>query len=1162
MEHYTAQWKNVPSRLGKSNGKQDFRTNISKSSSVPMVSNHSHRRNAMKLNMLNTSPGLSPVDMNRSYVMADRDVGLVNEDTPERFSRSTVFQTQDIGQQTPSPRPAVDLSIREYMRALVRSKDAISWLGKREIPSSAEIMGITSDDGNGVGGNEIGLTVNKIDSPWDSKEQYLEAHYELAREDAVAPLRDVVAEVKNDPNLMERDSTNNAAIYEKASYTLTQYFTAFDVEVGKRVIWEQSKRLITGTMVALTPAEDMFKEVCRVAVVAARPLAGVSQNPPEIDIFFADPEDFEIDPQQEWVMVEARVGFPMSEHLMKVEKEVSPPVYVAQQPLTNLSSALSSETDKYLNVDVLNAWPENPPSELDDSQLAALQRIMTKRLAIVQGPPGTGKTHVSVVALKALLQNMTDNSPPIIIAAHTNHAVDQILRHVAAFEPGFIRLGGRSLDLEIIKPRTLYEIRKNEPLASLPGGLQVPAHKAREQSLKSMKSILSPLVECGEPFPAALLLDLKIISQAQHDSLEKGALEWVRVGQGEQVNGAVAVWLGSNLIVAGRRTQPEDYGVEVEEIDLEFEQLKELEAESKASDEDDSDTLKGPRVALLEPFSGRQTRIDNSKQVDYFLKKQDLWSIPGAYRGAIYRSFQEKVKSVLLKKFRAEAKIYTTSLQDLKIGNWERDSLYLRKARIIGMTTTGLSKYRGLVASVKPRVVFIEEAAETLEAYLTAACFDSLEHLVLVGDHQQLRGHCSVKDLEGYPFYLDVSMFERLIKNGVEFSQLTRQRRMVPEVRRLLNPIYKNLDDHPSVLERLPVPGMGGVNSYFFTHDRIEQTDNQMSKYNQAEADMIVGFFDYLVHNGMEAKDITVLTFYNSQRKLLLRGLRNHANLQGCYFKVVTVDSYQGEENGVVLLSLVRSNAIGFLSVENRVCVSLSRAQRGFYIFGNAPLLFRASSLWRKVLDVMSSSPNRVGSSLPITCKNHDSRTLIQDALSWSFLNGGCDRACNDVLPCGHTCELRCHPFPHDLINCHHRCEQVLPCGHQCIEPCYLRTCKCTCIKGKGHTHLFRTHSPKNLELEPFAAFDLPPDWPPATPRNNHPPNRFHGHLSPPKPRRERSPPRSPERGTELFRDFAQGGHVGSDARLDRLLRDEEARERQRVADEAMARALFVTCLV
>lgn len=672
---------------------------------------------------------------------------------------------------------------------------------------------------------------------------------------------------------------------------------------------------------------------------------------------------------------------------MKVEKEVSSPFYVAQQPLTDLSTAFGSHTDDYLNVNVLNAWPENPPSELDVSQLAALQRIITKRLAIVQGPPGTGKTHVSVVALRALLQNMTDDSPPIIIAAHTNHAVDQILRHVAAFEPGFIRLGGRSLDSEAIKPRTLYEVRKKEPQTGIQGGLQGPAHRAREQSAKILKSILSPLTEGDEPFSAALLLDLNIISQAQHDSLEKGAAEWVRVEQGEEATGAIAMWLGAHLVKAGRHTQREDYGIEVEEIDLEFEQLKELEAENKTSDEDDSDTLKGARVTLSEPFTGRQTRSDEAKQVEYFLKKQDMWAIPGACRGAIYRCFQQKVKNALLKKFRVEAKTFITSLQDLKIGNWERDSLYLRKARVIGMTTTGLSKYRGLLASLKPKVVLIEEAAETLEAYVTAACFDSLEQLILVGDHQQLRGHCCVKDLEDYPFYLDVSLFERLINNGVEFSQLTRQRRMVPEIRRLLNPIYENLEDHPSVLERLPVPGMGGVNSYFFTHDGIEQNDSQMSKSNRSEADIIVGFFDYLVHNGMAAKDITVLTFYNGQRKLILRGLRNHANLQGLYFKVVTVDSYQGEENGIVLLSLVRSNAIGFLSVDNRVCVALSRAQRGFYIFGNAPLLYRSSTLWHKVLKVMSTDPNRVGSTLPVTCSNHGNKTLIQGIFYINYVN-------------------------------------------------------------------------------------------------------------------------------------------------------------------------------
>ena len=44
-------------------------------------------------------------------------------------------------------------------------------------------------------------------------------------------------------------------------------------------------------------------------MVAGRTLAGLEQNPPEIDILFATPDEVEIDPHQEWLMVEARSGF-------------------------------------------------------------------------------------------------------------------------------------------------------------------------------------------------------------------------------------------------------------------------------------------------------------------------------------------------------------------------------------------------------------------------------------------------------------------------------------------------------------------------------------------------------------------------------------------------------------------------------------------------------------------------------------------------------------------------------------------------------------------------------------------------------------------------------------------------------------------------------------
>lgn len=45
------------------------------------------------------------------------------------------------------------------------------------------------------------------------------------------------------------------------------------------------------------------------AVVAARPLEGVKQQPPEIDLFFARAEDADFDSQQEWIIVEAKSGY-------------------------------------------------------------------------------------------------------------------------------------------------------------------------------------------------------------------------------------------------------------------------------------------------------------------------------------------------------------------------------------------------------------------------------------------------------------------------------------------------------------------------------------------------------------------------------------------------------------------------------------------------------------------------------------------------------------------------------------------------------------------------------------------------------------------------------------------------------------------------------------
>ena len=872
-----------------------------------------------------------------------------------------------------------------------------------------------------------------------------------------------------------------------------------------------------------------------------------------------------------------RFRFPLSEHIVDLVREVPPPAYLQLQPLKNLTQVFPDAD--VLNVDVLNEWPSNLPSQLDSSQMDALRRIIAKRLAIVHGPPGCGKTHVSVNAIQVLLENMTPEDPPILVAAHTNHALDQLLRHISAFEPDFIRLGGWTKDMDVIKPRTLYEIKSAVRFDSLPGSLRTPALAKLRRLAKEMIVLLGPLTEGEEPLSGALLYQYGIISDSQYESLVNGSKEWVRAGpEGNEV-GEISIWLGDEQIEAKKRTLPEDFGIEFEEADLEFEQLKELEAESKLIDEEDHDTLRGSRIVFNEPFTGTKTIGVTEESVNDELKKQDLWTIPSECRGPVYRHMQRLVKEAIRTKFRDLAHQYAIASQDATIGRWELDYNFLKQARVIGMTTTGLSKYRGLLQALEPKVVVIEEAAETLEAPIAVACFQTLEHLVLVGDHQQLRAHCNDEELAGKPFYLGVSMFERLVRNEVEYTQLKRQRRMIPEIRRALAPIYDELEDHPSVLSRPPVPGMGGVNSYFFTHKWRETRDSQMSMTNSQEADFVVAFFYYLVQNGMHPYEITVLTFYNGQRKLILRKLREQRQLQETYFKVVTVDSYQGEENAVVLLSLVRSNdegKIGFLNVENRICVAISRAQRGFYIFGDGPNLSSSSTLWWRVVQAMSKEPLRVGYHLPLTCKNHGLKTFIQQSYDFTGLDGGCAKPCRGQIDCGHICDLACHPFSHDQIACQKPCTRHLDCGHPCTQVCFA-DCKsdCECIATDDPTPAIPsiTSSPGKKQVRdptPLLKRQMPlrtasPDSQVLLPQRSR--GTTHQKkasqlvdLSLPTDHQQSSASAASQtkmHNTHSFRDFAAGGHVDADKRLAESTEQEQIEARQKRLDEESFAALF-----
>jgi helicase required for RNAi-mediated heterochromatin assembly 1 len=201
---------------------------------------------------------------------------------------------------------------------------------------------------------------------------------------------------------------------------------------------------------------------------------------------------------------------------VQAKSEIEPPSYVQNDPYTDMSSIVTmEECQNFENVNILQDWPSSNSHGLDNSQSRALRRILTKRLAIVQGPPGTGKTYVSVIALKILLSNMRKDDPPIIVTCQTNHALDQLLRHVAEFEPNFIRLGGRSKDTDKIKKRTLYEVRSSVSQTKSNGSLMGQAIASMKQLTKEMQMLLAPLEANKPPLDHRVLVKLGIITEVR-----------------------------------------------------------------------------------------------------------------------------------------------------------------------------------------------------------------------------------------------------------------------------------------------------------------------------------------------------------------------------------------------------------------------------------------------------------------------------------------------------------------------------------------------------------------------------------------------------------------------------------------------------------------------
>lgn len=134
----------------------------------------------------------------------------------------------------------------------------------------------------------------------------------------------------------------------------------------------------------------------------------------------------------------------------------------------------------------------------------------------------------------------------------------------------------------------------------------------------------------------------------------------------------------------------------------------------------------------------------------------------------------------------------------------------------------GAAKYRKLLQQLRPQIMIVEEAAEVLESHIVTSLTPGCQHVILIGDHQQLRPNPTVYDLQKN-YDLDVSLFERMVTNGMLFSRLSLQHRMRPQIAKMLDHIYvePKLQNDESVLNFEDIKGVER-NLFFVDHNKGE----------------------------------------------------------------------------------------------------------------------------------------------------------------------------------------------------------------------------------------------------------------------------------------------------------------------------------------------------
>lgn len=255
-------------------------------------------------------------------------------------------------------------------------------------------------------------------------------------------------------------------------------------------------------------------------------------------------------------------------------------------------------------------------------------------------------------------------------------------------------------------------------------------------------------------------------------------------------------------------------------------------------------------------------------------------------------------------------------------------------ADVVASTMSGAEKF----STDSFDVAVVDEASQASIAS-TLIPFNAAKKTILAGDHKQLPPYAANEMEQGE---MEISLFEHLIERyGDKIrTMLQKQYRMNDQISAFPSKqFYDGMLESAEPNHGWTFNGLEPVLA--FNCDSVEEQTTGKSYKNTVEATVVADQVDALLAFGAEPSEIGVITAYAGQISTI-EGALDGIDGDTRNVKVDTIDSFQGSEREIILVSFVRSNEeghTGFLSLpeegQRRLNVALTRAKKRLVLIGN-----------------------------------------------------------------------------------------------------------------------------------------------------------------------------------------------------------------------------------